>query len=53
MYHAYGLNKVGLLRRGLTAEELKELRQAYRVLVGGKMNVSQALEELRGKIAAG
>ncbi len=51
--HAYGLNKVGLERRGFTAEELKELRAAYRVLVGGKKNVSQALEELRGQIATG
>ena len=51
--HAYGLNKVGLERRGFTAEELKELRAAYRVLVGGKKNVSQALEELRGRLAAG
>ena len=28
--HAYGLNKVGLERRGFTPEQLKELRQAYR-----------------------
>jgi len=51
--HAYGLNKVGLERRGFTPEQLKELRSAYRVLVGGKKNVSQALEELRGKLDAG
>ena len=51
--HAYGLNKVGLERRGFSAEELKELRAAYRALCGGKKNVSQALEELRGRIAAG
>ncbi len=51
--HAYGLNKVGLERRGFTAEQLKELRAAYRVLVGGKKNVSQALEELRARITAG
>jgi UDP-N-acetylglucosamine acyltransferase len=51
--HAYGLNKVGLERRGFTPEQLKELRAAYRVLVGGKKNVSQALEELRGRLDAG
>jgi len=51
--HAYGLNKVGLERRGFTPEQLKELRGAYRVLVGGKKNVSQALEELRGRLEAG
>ena len=45
--HAYGLNKVGLERRGFTPEDLKQLRQAYRVLTGSKKNVSQALAELR------
>jgi UDP-N-acetylglucosamine acyltransferase len=51
--HAYGLNKVGLERRGFTPEQLKELRQAYRTLTGSKKNVSQALAELREKIEAG
>lgn len=51
--HAYGLNKVGLERRGFTPEQLKELRVAYRTLTGSKKNVSQALAELREKIDAG
>ncbi len=51
--HAYGLNKVGLERRGFTAGQLKELRAAYRVLTGSKKNVSQALEELRADADAG
>jgi UDP-N-acetylglucosamine acyltransferase len=51
--HAYGLNKVGLERRGFTPDQLKELRGAYRTLVSGKKNVSQALEELRGRLDAG
>ena len=51
--HAYGLNKVGLERRGFTPEQLRELRQAYRVLTGSKKNVSQALEELRGRLESG
>ena len=51
--HAYGLNKVGLERRGFSAEQLKELRAAYRLLTGSKMNVGQALEQLRAKLTAG
>ncbi len=51
--HAYGLNKVGLERKGFTPEQLKELRAAYRVLTGSRKNVSQALEELRAKVDAG
>jgi UDP-N-acetylglucosamine acyltransferase len=51
--HAYGLNKVGLERRGFTPEQLKELRGAYRMLCGGKMNVGQAVAELKAKLEAG
>ena len=51
--HAYGLNKVGLERRGFTPEQLKELRAAYRLLQASKMNTSQALEAMRDTIAAG
>ncbi len=51
--HAYGLNKVGLERRGFTPEQMKELRTAYRLLQASKMNTSQALEAMREKVAAG
>jgi UDP-N-acetylglucosamine acyltransferase len=51
--HAYGLNKVGLERKGFTADQLKELRAAYRLLLASKMNTSQALEAMREMIAAG
>ncbi len=51
--HAYGLNKVGLERRGFTPEEMKQLRSAYRLLVGGKYNTTQALEAIREKLATG
>ena len=51
--HAYGLNKVGLERRGFTPEQMKELRAAYRLLLASKMNTSQALEAMRETIAAG
>ncbi len=50
--HAYGLNKVGLERRGFTPEQLKELREAYRILTGGKHNVSDALALLNEKLEA-
>jgi UDP-N-acetylglucosamine acyltransferase len=49
--HAYGLNKVGLERKGFTPEELKQLRQAYRLLTGSKRNTSQALEAMRETLA--
>jgi UDP-N-acetylglucosamine acyltransferase len=51
--HAYGLNKVGLERRGFTPEQMKELRAAYRLLLASKMNTSQALDAMHETIAAG
>ena len=51
--HAYGLNKVGLERKGFTPDQLKELRAAYRLLLASKMNTSQALEAMREMIASG
>jgi UDP-N-acetylglucosamine acyltransferase len=42
--HAYGLNKVGLQRRGFTPEQIRELGTAMRVLTSEKKNTTQALE---------
>ncbi len=49
--HAYGLNKVGLERKGFTPEQIKELRSAYRLLLASKLNTSQALEAIRERVA--
>ena len=51
--HAYGLNKVGLERKGFTPQQLKELRAAYRTLLAAKLNTSDALAAIRETIAAG
>ena len=40
----YGLNSVGLERRGFSPEVRKALKEAYRVLFMGSENLSQALE---------
>jgi UDP-N-acetylglucosamine acyltransferase len=45
--HAYGLNKIGLQRRGFTPEQLRALQHAYRVLLSSKKNTGEALEHLR------
>jgi UDP-N-acetylglucosamine acyltransferase len=45
--HAYGLNAVGLERRGFTKERIKKLHHAYRVLLASKLNTSQAIEKLK------
>lgn len=51
--HAYGINKVGLERRGFTPDEIKQLRAAYRLLQNSKLNTSEALAAIREKIASG
>jgi len=48
--HAYGLNKVGLERRGFTPVQLKQLRQAYRLLQASKLNTSDALAAIRATL---
>ena len=50
--HAYGLNKVGLQRRGFSEERIKKLHRAYRLLLAAKMNTSQALDKLKAEEAS-
>jgi UDP-N-acetylglucosamine acyltransferase len=49
--HAYGLNKVGLERRGFTPAQIKGLRQAYRLLRGSKLNTTDAVAAMREMLA--
>lgn len=44
---AFGINKIGLQRRGFSAERLQGLQKAFRLLLAAKMNTSQALEQIR------
>ena len=44
---AFGINKIGLERRGFAPERLKTLQKAFRVLLSSRRNTTQALEELR------
>jgi len=51
--HAFMLNKVGLQRRGFSAERIKQLHHAFKVLLASKLNTSQALEKLRAETELG
>ena len=50
---AYGINKVGLERKGFTPEELRQLRAAYKLLQGSKLNTTDAVAAIREKVASG
>ena len=47
--HAFGLNKVGLARRGFSPERLRTLQHAFRLLLAAKMNTTQAMAKLRAE----
>ncbi len=47
----YGLNTVGLQRRGFSAETMRELKKAYMLFFQSDLNVSQALERARAELA--
>jgi len=46
---AYGMNSIGLERRGFTKERIKKIHHAFRVLLNSKLNTTQALEKLRAE----
>jgi UDP-N-acetylglucosamine acyltransferase len=43
----YGLNAVGLQRRGFSEERISRIHHAFRVLLNSKLNTAQAMEKLR------
>ena len=46
----YGLNKVGLKRKGYPKETIEKLHHAYHLLLSSKLNTSQAVEKIREDI---
>jgi UDP-N-acetylglucosamine acyltransferase len=47
----YGINKVGLERRGFSPDRIQAIEQAYRYLLRSKLNTSQAIEKMRGTLS--
>jgi UDP-N-acetylglucosamine acyltransferase len=47
----YGLNSIGLKRKGLSPESVRRLGRAVRILVRSGLNTSQALERMRQELA--
>jgi len=43
----YGANTIGLERKGFSAERVKSLQKAFRLLTRSRKNTSQAIQELR------
>jgi UDP-N-acetylglucosamine acyltransferase len=47
----FGANTIGLERRGFSAERIKTLQRAFKLLVRSKKNTAQALDEIRRTLA--
>jgi UDP-N-acetylglucosamine acyltransferase len=51
--HTYGMNKIGLERRGFSKERIRKIHHAYKILLASKLNTSQALERLKAETGRG
>ena len=47
--HAFGMNSVGLERKGFSKERLRKIHHAYRFLLSSKMNIGDALAKLKAE----
>jgi UDP-N-acetylglucosamine acyltransferase len=50
---AYGMNKVGLERRGFSPERIGKIHHAYKTLLASRLNTSQALDKLKAEADRG
>lgn len=47
----YGLNRIGLKRRGYSKETIEKLNHAFHLYLSAKLNTTQALERIRQEIS--
>lgn len=47
----YGLNRVGMKRRGYAKETIEKLHRAFHLLLSAKLNTTQAVEKIKEEIA--
>jgi len=47
--HAFGMNSVGLARKGFSKERLRKIHSAFRLLLNSKMNIGEALARLKAE----
>lgn len=45
-----GINKVGLERHGFSAEDVRAVKESYRILYRKNLNVGQAVEQIRSSV---
>ncbi len=50
--HAFGVNTIGLERKGFTPEQIGNIKAAFRLLLQSKLNTTQAAEAIRAGVIA-
>jgi len=48
--HAYGLNILGLERKGFSSDQIRNIKAAFRLLLQSKLNTTQAVEAIKAKL---
>jgi UDP-N-acetylglucosamine acyltransferase len=48
---AYGVNSLGLERRGFTSEQIANIEKAFRLILRSRLNTAQAVEAIRREVA--
>jgi len=43
----YGVNTIGLMRRGLDAEVIEKLKRSFRYLTQSKLNTTKAIQQIQ------
>jgi UDP-N-acetylglucosamine acyltransferase len=51
--HAYGLNSIGLERRGFSRERIRKIHHVFKLLLASKLNTTQALDKLKAEADRG
>ncbi|MEW6381597.1 MAG: acyl-ACP--UDP-N-acetylglucosamine O-acyltransferase [bacterium] len=46
----YGVNSIGLQRKGFSSEAIENIKKAYRLLLSSHLNVSQAIAQIEAEI---
>jgi UDP-N-acetylglucosamine acyltransferase len=47
----YGPNAIGLRRRGFSSDEVRRIARAFRLLLGAKLNTTQAVEAIKKELS--
>lgn len=47
---AFGVNTIGLERKGFTSEQIRNIKSAFRLLLQSKLNTTQAVEAIRNEL---